>query len=208
MPVHISDRIKVDLETSRLDWQNTDAVPSGIGNLQVLPVWADMTWASKEEQLDLGNVRYKGEINGIVAKLNGVLPGTMNDIEVITHRWNILARNIGIGLVIVSAAVAVWFGIQARQNASLAESQRLEAVRQTDIAKDQRDTAVASQLIARSNELTLKRPRKVIDATALLLRSAASKPSPEAGFALRERLGQLARPVFKNGAGSPIVWSE
>jgi hypothetical protein len=105
LPVHISDRIKVDLETSRLDWQNTEAVPSGIGNLQVLPVWADMTWASKEEQLDLGNVRYKAEINGIVAKLNGVLPGTMNDIEDITHRRNILARNIGIGLVIVSAAV-------------------------------------------------------------------------------------------------------
>lgn len=191
LPVHISDRIKVDLETSRLDWQNTDAIPSGISNLQVLPVWADMTWASKEEQLDLSNVRYKAEINAIVAKLNGVLPGTMNDNEVITHRRNILARNIGIGLVIVSATVAVWFGIQA--------------LHQADIAKDERDTAVASMLIAQSNELTLTDPGKVIDATAMLLRSAASKPSPEAGFALRERLGQLARPVFQNGAGSSDV---
>jgi len=233
LPVHISDHIKVDIETSRLDWENTDAIPAGIDNLQILPVWTDMTWASKEEHLDLSNVRYKAEINAIVASLRGVLPGTMNDIEVLTHRRNILARNIGIGLVFAFAAVAVWFGIQARRSAAFAEGQRLEAirqagiavraqkeaegqrgvaeeqrkaaVRQAEIAKDQRDTAVAEQLIAQSNEMVITRPGNVIDATALLLQSAASRPSPEAGFALREQLGHLARPVFQNGVGSPGI---
>jgi WD40 repeat protein len=232
--VHISDRLGVDLDKKQVKWGETDAIPASIREyVTSIPMWSDLAWATKEEHLDLSNIRFKGQINALVAALRDILPAEMNDVEVLTHRRNILIRNGGIGVVAASAALAVWFGIRANQSAAVAQEQRTQAVfqarlaeerrreavrqtaiaveqqqraeRETRIAEDQRDSAVAAQLIAQSNELDQTQPWKFVESASLLLKSAVGRATPEGDFALRDKLGQLARPVWRNGYGSPLV---
>jgi len=140
--VHISDEIMVDRKADRIVWEATNALPQNLEtHLNHIPVWIDLTWAHKDEQLDLRNVEFKKAINLVAARFRGVKPGEMNDIEVLTYRRNLLLRNVGIGMIAASAAIAVWFGVQASKNARVAEARRIDAENQTQIAKREKEDA-------------------------------------------------------------------
>lgn len=153
--VHVSDRISVNREADCIVWDKTDAVPAILEkHLNYIPTWADLTWTKKDEHLDLGNAEYRSTINAIVARFRGIEPGAMNDTEVLTHRRNILVRNLGIAAIVISAILAFWFGIAANRNAKIAEDRRVEAEGQRKEAEQERDLATKAteqEEIARKN---------------------------------------------------------
>ena len=54
--VHIADNIGVDSVNQRIDWTRTDAVPRELeASLKSLPLYADLCWATGDEDRDLNN---------------------------------------------------------------------------------------------------------------------------------------------------------
>lgn len=112
--VHIADSISIERANNRIIWDKTDAIPRSLEpHIGFIPLWCDLTSMNTNEQLDLGNPDYKREVNAIVARLRGVTPGEMNDIDVITYRRNIRIRNAGIMAITVAFLLAMGLAIFA-----------------------------------------------------------------------------------------------
>jgi len=140
--VHLSDRIVVHRPTNSILWSETDAIPPLLAPyIEFIPIWADLTGNSKDEDLDLNNVEYKKQINAIIARFRGKTPGEMNDEEVRTHRRNIRLRNTGVTAIAASAVIAVYFGFTANQDRRLAQLSEHRAVTSARLAEDRRTEA-------------------------------------------------------------------
>lgn len=148
--VHIADEIGVDAEAQRIDWAGTNALPRELEkHLTSLPIYADLSWATRDQDRDLSNSRYKSLINGLMARIRGVTPESMMGAEVLTHRRNVRLRNIGITTVVISAILAVAFGLVAVQRSREAEdrsaflrSQRLAAQSTVELQSGRLDLAL------------------------------------------------------------------
>lgn len=79
--IQISDQIVMNADTKTIVWEQSDALPTFLKNhIPYIPKFEDLTWAGKEEKLNLKNSRFKESINSIKASLRGISPAEMNDI--------------------------------------------------------------------------------------------------------------------------------
>lgn len=231
--VRIADRITADHSKGKIDWKETEALPNLLKKyLTSIPVWSDLAWATTPEQRDLHNVEYKKQVNAIVARFRGKTPGTMNDEEVLTHRRNIMLRNVGIAVVFVFALLAAFFGDRARRDrneaerqATNAEARRKEAVaaravaeqqtavatEQTAVATEQRKAAehqatiaLARQLAAQASSTLADRSTDLNLAALLAVEGAKRATLYETAQVLRRAESILAKPVFERGRLGPV----
>jgi WD40 repeat protein len=111
--VLIEDDIVFDVGTKKIDWDKTNALPTILKDyITSIPVYVNLKWIEKDQELDLHNLRFRNIINDITGRFRGKTPAEMNDEQVLTHRKNIRLRNIAvfllIMLVIISSALAVY----------------------------------------------------------------------------------------------------
>ncbi|WP_374499552.1 TIR domain-containing protein [Zoogloea sp.] len=151
--VHVSDSIEVDVALGAVNWERTDALPALLKPyVSSIPVWVDLSWASKDAQRDLLNADYRGAVNAITARFRNLEPGVMSDGEVITHRRNVRLRNGFTAVILASMVAAIYFGDQARRDRSRAEAaaesekeQRQRAEVAAEGEKEQRKRAEEAQ---------------------------------------------------------------
>lgn len=180
--VHIADRITADAATGEVVWAETDALPQTLKpHVKSIPVWADISWSTTPEQRDLNNVEYRKVVNAITAVFRNKTPGDMNDEQVLTHRKNILFRNVGIAAVILFALVALVFGWQAQRDRAAAvrsaqaaiESERKavanaeRATKSEADAEDRRQQAEAASDQARKQQLIAQENERIAQLNAL-----------------------------------------
>jgi hypothetical protein len=111
--VLIEDDIVFDVGKKKIDWDKTNALPTILkDHITSIPVYVDLKWVEKDQELDLHNLRFRNIINDITARFRGKTPAEMNDEQVLTHRKNIRLRNIAVFLLImlaiISSAAAVY----------------------------------------------------------------------------------------------------
>lgn len=184
--IHVADEIGVDAAAQRIDWAATDALPPALqSHLPALPIYADFTWATRDEERDLGNSRYRSLINGLVARLRGVTPESMMGTEVLTHRRNVRLRNGGITAIAISALAALLFGVlavqrqrEAEDRSAFSRSQRLAAQSTVELQSGRLDLALLLAVEAfRPLEAMRERgPEDAFDATSALFQATYANP--------------------------------
>lgn len=184
--IHVADEIGVDAAAQRIDWAATDALPAELQHhLPALPIYADFTWATRDEERDLGNSRYRSLINGLVARLRGVTPESMMGTEVLTHRRNVRLRNGGITAIVISAIAALLFGVlavqrqrEAEDRSAFSRSQRLAAQSTVELQSGRLDLALLLAVEAfRPLEAMRERgPEDAFDATSALFQATYANP--------------------------------
>ena len=142
-------KITTDLKTKKIDWTQTDALPSGFAKvLEYVPLYVDLSWAKSDRQQTLLNPDYKKAINAIVATLRGVDPLELSGQEILQHRANVRIRNTLIAaiaclsLLVFAAAWFAWIQmLEAEARAREATSRRL-AAESDRLAEGRIDTAL------------------------------------------------------------------
>jgi WD40 repeat protein len=105
--VLIEDDIVFNVGTKKIDWDKTNALPIILkDHITSIPVYVDLKWVKKDQELDLNNLRFRNIINDITARFRGKTPSEMNDEQVLTHRRNIRLRNIAVFLLIMFAIIS------------------------------------------------------------------------------------------------------
>ncbi|NIM18359.1 MAG: TIR domain-containing protein [Candidatus Aminicenantes bacterium] len=105
--VLIEDDIAFDLGTKKINWDKTNALPTILKDqIMSIPVYVDLKWVKKDQELDLNNLLFRNTINDITARFRGKTPAEMNDEQVLTHRRNIRLRNIAVFLLIMLAIIS------------------------------------------------------------------------------------------------------
>lgn len=184
--VHVADEIGVDAAAQRIDWDRTNALPRELEqHITSLPIYADLSWAQRDEERDLRDSRYKALVNGFVAQMRGVTPESMMGAEVLTHRRNVRLRNFGITAIVISAIVAVAFGIlavqrqrEAEDRSAFSRSQRLAAQSTVELQSGRLDLALllGVEAFRPLEEMRKRQPTDEFDASSALLRATYANP--------------------------------
>jgi tetratricopeptide (TPR) repeat protein len=129
------------------DWSNTDALPQALaGSFRSEPLWVDLTWARRAEQLSPREARFQQAVAQLAAPLHGKSLDEIAGEEVRQHRkTRRLVQMViaAIALLAAAAATAAWFAHQGRLRAERNLEQALVAVNdiETAVAKDLQDLA-------------------------------------------------------------------
>jgi len=106
--IWVKDKIGLNLEELTIDWSQTDALPTVLKDyIKHIPLYIDLTWAKKENDHHLNNLRYKTIINNLTALFRNLTPEEMNGKEILTYKKNLLYRKIAIYLVSGLAVIAM-----------------------------------------------------------------------------------------------------
>jgi cell division protein FtsL len=133
--VHIGDDIALDTENDKIDWVNTNALPSNLKQyIPTIPLYTDLSWIQKDHDADLENIRYRGIINTITAKFRGLTPEQINDEEIKAYRRNRKLRNGAIlilSILLLLSSITTWWAMDrteyAIEQAEIARQQKKEA---------------------------------------------------------------------------------
>lgn len=201
--VHIGGRMTADPRTRTVVWSETNALPELLEPyIPSIPIWSNLSWAAQAEQRSLENERYRNEINSIVARFRDTTPGQMNDVEVLTHRRNILLRNTGIAAITLSGLAAAYFGVQSQRASRAEKEQRARAEVQRKLAEERaRNVQIgeAFRLLDRGNENlragNVAEASRQFDDTAARLRRLELDPvmALHYSFAAKRRLPKVSR---------------
>lgn len=127
------------------DWSRTDALPKALaGVFRAEPLWVDLSWARKTEQLSMSDPRFQQAIARIAAPLHGKSLDEITGEEVRQHRKTrrlVQAAVASITLLAAAAGVAAWLAREAQLRAEANLKQALIAVNdiETAVAKDLQD---------------------------------------------------------------------
>lgn len=144
------DGLKDNPEGNSLVWEESNAIPRILEkHIQGIPIWIDLTWTKKDEDLDLRNPQFKTLINSIIARFRKVAPEQLIGEEIRTHRRNIRIRNGGI-------AALVFFLLVALSAAIIATLEREKAIFQRNQARSNLLSNHSSQVAGWDNTLALK----------------------------------------------------
>jgi WD40 repeat protein len=169
------DALAYDPVTKRVDWAATTALPALLSDhLVEVPLYVDLRWVTREEQLDPANAEFKKRINVLAAPLHGVDPEVMLNREVIAHRRNMLVVRSAVALLIALALTATGFWWRARR-----EQQRAE-------------NALAAERVARERAET-EAERAAANLTANQARQTADRSPQLAMLLAAEAAGRLHR---------------
>jgi tetratricopeptide (TPR) repeat protein len=133
------------------DWTRTDALPASLeGAFGSEPLWIDLAWARREDQVSARDPRFQHAIAMLAARLHGKSLDAIAGEDVRQHlRTRRLARaaQAAIALFAAAATAGAWYGIsgqrqaeveaaRARAAAAAEARQRVEADRQRTAAQD------------------------------------------------------------------------
>ena len=152
--IHAEDSIVFSEDRQAIDWEHSDAlIPDLKDYFPSLPVLIDMSWLRVEEDGDLHNFRFKGLINGIVAKFRGVTPEELNGEEVRIYRRNRRLRNTAIVAISVLTIATSMLAVitTSQRNAALLELRANELMTYA-LQMEDSDHTKAFRLLAKAYE--------------------------------------------------------
>ena len=124
------------------DWTATTSLPDCLrGRFQDQPLYVDLSWVDKREQLSLRHAGFRSAILDLAAPLHGRPKDDLDSDDLRQHRRTL---TLAWSAVVVLAALAVALGLAA----FYANRQRIEATRQTAIAEGQRRVADEQRRLA------------------------------------------------------------
>ena len=127
--IQIADHIVTDAKAEKIIWEQTDALPSFLKEyIDYIPIYEDLLWSSRDELLDLENLRFREIINRITARFRGKTPAEMNDENVLQDRKNKRIKNLAIEILTVLfilSVITTWMAIDQKNRA---DKQYREAV--------------------------------------------------------------------------------
>ncbi|MCP5103701.1 MAG: TIR domain-containing protein [bacterium] len=119
--IQIADTIVTDPKEEKIVWEKTDALPSLLKPyIAYIPYFEDLRWSSRDELLDLENIRFREIINRITAQFRGKTPAEMNDENVMIDRRNKRIKKITIGVIAVlfiTAILLAWYAMDQKNRA-------------------------------------------------------------------------------------------
>jgi WD40 repeat protein len=136
-----------DAAARDFDWTITTALPDCLrGRFQDQPLYVDLSWVDKREQLSLRNAGFRSAILDLAAPLHGRPRDDLDSDDLRQHRRTL---RLAWSAIVLLATLSVALGLAA----FYANRQRNEAMRQTAIAEGQRRVAEDERRIAVSRQL-------------------------------------------------------
>ena len=153
-----------DADVKEFDWKRTTALsPSLRGRFPEEPLWVDLRWAQKEEDLSLQNPAFREAVADLSSGLRQIPKDQLIGEDVRQHRKGVLFRRSAIVSLVVLALALACAAFVALGQRNLARTNEVLAHRNEQTAKENADRAVTNQAKAEQNE-SLARER---EATAL-----------------------------------------
>nr|VFK20666.1 MAG: WD domain-containing protein, G-beta repeat-containing protein [Candidatus Kentron sp. LPFa] len=147
------------------NWDQTTALPDILkGQFKHEPLYVDLRWAKTEDKLSLRHSRFRSAVLDVAAPLHGKPKDELDSEDVRQHRW--LVRII-ISITVVLIALTVLSAIMGRA----AWIRKIEAERQQEIAKKERNVAIARQLAVQSMEVRGNRGKDLVLSALLAVES-------------------------------------
>ncbi|GAA0561551.1 hypothetical protein GCM10010172_50940 [Paractinoplanes ferrugineus] len=130
--------------------ENSTAVPAALrGVFTEEPFFLDLRWARGSEHLSLHHSRFRDAIAQLAAPMHGLSKDELEGEDVRQHRRAKRLRSGAVATLVVLALIASLTGLSAVRNADRAKTAAAEALRQTQVANEQRDSAKRSAEDAR-----------------------------------------------------------
>jgi WD40 repeat protein len=130
--------------------EDSTAVPAALrGVFTEEPFFLDLRWARGSEHLSLHHSRFRDAIAQLAAPMHGLSKDELEGEDVRQHRRAKRLRSGAVVTLVVLALVASLTGLSAVRNADRAKLAAAEALRQTQVANEQRDNAQRSAEDAR-----------------------------------------------------------
>lgn len=191
--VHAADDLKLDIENKSIAWDQTEALPALLKTyISTIPFYVDLTWAQKKEEQTLDHVRFKSAINLITARLRGVAPEELNDVELQVYRRNRRLRNWAIAVLSVMLIISIFASWFARMQTLEAQTQRENAVYQEGIAKDSAASAQKQRSIAEEQTIIAQIQRDTAKIERNKARIAQKEAELQRDIAISGQLAALA----------------
>lgn len=110
--IHLDGDIVTDAKTESIVWEKTNALPLFLQDyLHSTPVYVNLTWADKDESLEMGNIRFRLIINSITARFQEISPAEMDDRQILIDRRNKRIKNWTVGILFIqfiSLLLSTW----------------------------------------------------------------------------------------------------
>jgi WD40 repeat protein len=123
------------------------------------PFFLDLRWARGSEHLSLHHSRFRDAIAQLAAPMHGLSKDELEGEDVRQHRRAKRLRSGAVATLVVLALVASLTGMSAVRNAERAKNSAAEALRQTQVADEQRDSAKRSAEDARLQQELARQQR-------------------------------------------------
>jgi WD40 repeat protein len=191
-------QIAWDEQAKDFDWRVTDALPRMLhGAYDEEPLWIDLRWALKSEDLSLQNPAFVDAVADLSSSLRGVSKDELIGEDVRQHRRSLRFRR---GAVAGLSALALALALST----TWAIFQRDLARRNAAQARDEAQRALARQLAAQSAFVRGRRANLPL-ATLLAVEAARRLPGDaQADDALRSALALLPRQMSALTLGGAI----
>ena len=159
---------------SDFDWNQTTSLPSALRNtFSEEPLYLDLRWARKDEDLSLRNPIFKEAIANIAAPLHGVSKDTLIGEDVRQYKKS---RRLMWGAIISLVVLSLAAGVAAAL-----------AIKQSRVAIRERDAAVSRELaMGALSQLAIDPELSLI----LAIEAARKSPTAQAVDALRQSLAE------------------
>ena len=156
-----------DAEAGDFDWQATTALPQLMrGRLSEEPLWVDMRWARKSDELTLRNPAFRDVVADLSSALRGIAKDQLTGEDVRQHRKAVRLRRASIaGLSVLALALALAAFVAVGQK-TLAQRNAELARRNEQTASDNAARAQVNAKLAQENEETAKRNEQAANENA------------------------------------------
>jgi WD40 repeat protein len=169
------------------DWARTNSLPAALkGKFPIEPLYRDLRWASRPEQLALSDPRFRDAVLPLAAALHGKEPQELDGDDLRQFRrarlfWRSAAA--GLAVLALTSAIAAWV---ANRKSEEAERERAIAVARQLAAEAEATRMAGSALLPRSVLLAVEAARRM---------RAHDVVSAQLDRTLRETLALLPRPA-------------
>ncbi len=206
--VHAADDLKIDIEKKTIAWDHTEALPSLLKTyISTIPFYVDLTWAQKKEEETLDHVRFKSAINLVTAKLRGVAPEELNDVELQVYRRNRRLRNWAIAVLSIMLIISIFASFFAYSQANEATIQRKNAEKQTKIAEMEKQRAIDSSEVAQEQREFARFEARRAQDSAMVAQYQRDLAKTQTKIAIAEREEAVRQTKEKEMRLSEVYWS-
>jgi WD40 repeat protein len=179
-------------QAGRIDAERTNALPEALRQFTQEPLWLDLRWARRSEQVSLQNPAFREIIADLSSVLRGIPKDQLIGEDVRQHRRATALRRAAItGLTILTLGLA---------------GTAYVALEQRNLAQEQARIALGRQMAAQAELIRASQPERFPLALLMAAEAVRSDPtSSEAQQTLQALLSQFPEPAGSLNAGSGIV---
>ncbi len=202
---HPGRRVLLVLTDGELEWDeragafdaagSSALMPLLLGHYDEEPLFLDLRWARREEQLSLSHPRFREAVAELAAAIHGRPKEDLIGEEVRQHRRTLRLAWSAVGalaLLTLGALAAAWVALEQAQRARI---QTGIAVQQKARAERERNVALAAHLASESKLLREGRPEDLALSVLLAIESLRLNPTADGERALRAGLRLLPSPL-------------